>query len=44
MMTAKNINELGTIDLNRVKATNGRIETFVPVSYTHLTLPTKHPV
>ena len=32
MMTAKNINELGTIDLNRVKATNGRIETFVPIT------------
>ena len=31
MMTAKNINELGTIDLDRVMATNGRIETFVPI-------------
>ena len=32
MMTAKNIKELGTIDLNRVKATHGQIETFVPIT------------
>lgn len=32
MMTAKNIKELGTIDLAKVRATNGRIETFVPIT------------
>ena len=31
MMTTKNIKELGTINLDRVMATNGQIETFVPI-------------
>lgn len=30
-MKAQNIKELGVIDLDRVKATNGQIETFVPI-------------
>ena len=32
MMTAKNIKELGTIDLAKVRATHGQIETFVPIT------------
>ena len=31
MMTTKNIKELGTINLSKVMATNGQIETFVPI-------------
>lgn len=31
MMIVKSIKEFGAIDLDRVKATNGQIETFVPI-------------